>query len=136
MATRNVTAVKAAPERRLKNASRVAVLQHAANELVFGLVGHVGSGTSTVAATLCELLKSPALGGGSYDTVILSAREEIENWANQTSRPLPKTDRLQLETDVAYQDLGDDMRLAVELTDSLTGGAERPDEAAGVHFQP
>jgi ABC-type oligopeptide transport system ATPase subunit len=112
MATRNVTAVKAAPERRIKNASRVAVLQHAANELVFGLVGHVGSGTSTVAATLCELLKSPALGGGSYDTVILSAREEIENWANQTSRPVPQTDRLQLETDVGYQDLGDDMRLS------------------------
>jgi hypothetical protein len=44
MATRNVTAAKAAPERRLKNASRVAVLQHAANELVFGLVGPVGSG--------------------------------------------------------------------------------------------
>jgi len=81
---------------------------------VFGLVGHVGSGTSTVAATLCELLKSPALGGGSYDTVILSAREEIESWANQTSRPLPKSDRLQLETDVAYQDLGDDMRQSTQ----------------------
>jgi ABC-type oligopeptide transport system ATPase subunit len=122
MATRNVTAVKAAPERRLKNASRVAVLQHAANELVFGLVGHVGSGTSTVAATLCELLKSPALGGGSYDTVILSAREEIENWANQTSRPVPQTDRLQLETDVAYQNLGDDMRLS-NLDNSVVASA-------------
>ena len=63
--------------------SRNLVLQHAANELIFAVVGHVGSGTSTVAHVLAELLESPSLPGGKYDVQTISARERIEEWATE-----------------------------------------------------
>ena len=47
--------------------------QFAANELVFAVVGHVGSGTTTIATALQRLLQAPNADGESYDTVILKA---------------------------------------------------------------
>jgi hypothetical protein len=73
--------------------SRTAVLEHAANELIFAVVGHVGSGTSTVADALQKLLESPGLTGGRYDAVILKARDVIQAWAEVSGRPLPMADR-------------------------------------------
>ena len=91
--------------------SKTAVLQHAANELVFAVVGHVGSGTSTIANVLAELLSSSALPGGEYEVEVLSARNEIEEWAKSNGRAVPTTKRTDLGTTVSLQDLGDDMRL-------------------------
>ena len=90
--------------------ARDVVLQHAANELVFAVVGHVGSGTSEGANTLKVLLESATLLGGPYQTDILKARIEIAEWAEAGSRPLPTTDREDLATTEAFQDLGDAMR--------------------------
>ncbi|HLH90135.1 MAG TPA: anti-phage dCTP deaminase [Xanthobacteraceae bacterium] len=94
--------------------SKTAVLQHAANELIFAVVGHVGSGTSTVANVLAELLASSSLPGGEYDVEVLRARNEIEGWARSTGHTVPATKRTDLGTTVAFQDLGDEMRLSTK----------------------
>lgn len=90
--------------------SRSLVLKHAANELVFAVVGHVGSGTSTVANVLAELLGSPSLSGGRYEVEMLSAREQIEAWAEKSGQALPTTKRTDIATTIALQRLGDEMR--------------------------
>jgi dephospho-CoA kinase len=91
--------------------SKEAVLQHAANELIFAVVGHVGSGTSTIAHVLSETLSSDTLSGGKYEVEILSARSEVESWAKASGRSIPTTSRNNLTTVTAFQDLGDEMRL-------------------------
>lgn len=90
--------------------SQTAVLEHAANELVLAVVGHVGSGTSTVADALKKLLESESLAGGSFDVVILKARDVIQGWAQASSRELPTSAVHDLEAVEAFQDLGDNMR--------------------------
>jgi deoxycytidylate deaminase len=94
--------------------SKAAVLQHAANELVFAVVGHVGSGTSTIANVLAELLGSSSLPGGAYEVEVLRARNEIEEWAKSAGRTMPATKRTDLTTTVTFQDLGDEMRLSTK----------------------
>lgn len=89
--------------------SRLAVLEHAANELVFAVVGHVGSGTSTVAEALKNLLRSHTLPGGAYDADILKARDVITRWATEASRQVPAESRA-LEGVETLQDLGDELR--------------------------
>lgn len=90
--------------------SRSLVLHHAANELVFAFVGHVGSGTGTVAKLLTELLSSPSLSGGKYEVEILSASDQIRTWATQAGQATPTTGRRDIATTVGFQDLGDEMR--------------------------
>jgi deoxycytidylate deaminase len=92
--------------------SKSAVLQHAANELVFAVVGHVGSGTSTIANVLADLLGSSALPGGEYEVEVLRARNEIEEWAKSTGRNVPTTRRSDLATTITFQNLGDEMRFS------------------------
>ena len=93
--------------------SRSAVLQHATGELVFAVVGHVGSGTSTVAESLKALLEArTALGG--YDVIPLKARDVIEAWAKATGRGVPSGGQHDLKVVQMYQDLGDQMRLATQ----------------------
>ena len=94
--------------------SKTAVLQHAANELVFAVVGHVGAGTSTIANVLAELLGSSALPGGKYEVEVLRARNEIEDWAKSNGRTVPTTKRTDLSTTVNLQNLGDEMRLSTK----------------------
>lgn len=91
--------------------SRDLVLQQAANELVFAVVGHVGSGTSEVSNALKALLESASLAGGPYQTEVLKGRVEITEWAEASGKALPTTERQDLATTEAYQDLGDAMRL-------------------------
>jgi deoxycytidylate deaminase len=86
------------------------MLEHAANELVFAVVGHVGSGTSTVAEALQGLLQAPGRAGGSYDAEILKARTVIQSWAQSTAHELPQTETRQLEAVEGFQNLGDEMR--------------------------
>jgi energy-coupling factor transporter ATP-binding protein EcfA2 len=45
--------------------SKGVVLEHAANEFVFAVVGHVGSGTSKIAETLEGLLEAEGLKAAS-----------------------------------------------------------------------
>ncbi len=94
--------------------SKQAVLAHAANELVFGIVGHVGAGPGTIAEQLAARLGASTLPGGAYDTEILKARAEIELWAKRASRSLPTTVKSKLDTSISYQELGDEMRLSTK----------------------
>ncbi|HYO74499.1 MAG TPA: hypothetical protein VEU33_51335, partial [Archangium sp.] len=61
---------------------------HAAHELVFAVVGHVGSGTSTIAQKLKELLEDETLPSGAYEVTLLKARDEIIEWAHQRKETL------------------------------------------------
>ena len=47
--------------------SQSVLRQHDANELVFAVVGHVGSGTSEVAEKLKEILENTGLKDGAYE---------------------------------------------------------------------
>jgi deoxycytidylate deaminase/dephospho-CoA kinase len=82
---------------------------HAANELIFAVVGHVGSGTSQVAKSLKKVLETPELAGGAFDATILKARDEIEAWARKRGRKLPEPSKT-IAHARELQDLGDEMR--------------------------
>jgi len=92
--------------------SRELVQRVAANEIVFAVVGHVGSGTSEVADALKSLLEGTSLVGGPFDATILKAREGISEWARQTGRSVPDPNRIDLESVTQMQNLGDEMRLS------------------------
>ncbi len=104
-------AVVPTSSRRPSTDSRTAVLEKAANELVFAVVGHVRSGTSTVAEALKNILRSPSLPGGAYEAEVLKARVVIAAWAEQSGETVPSTGRPDLGAVEKYQDLGDKMRL-------------------------
>lgn len=110
MASPLATASKAANDIPTPRPSREVLVEAAANEMVVAVVGHVGSGTSEIAHTLEALLSTPSLPGGNYDTAILKARDEIEDWATAVGETIPTSDRNDLQTTFALQELGDLMR--------------------------
>ena len=71
--------------------------------------------TSEIAEALRNLLEQEDLPGGSYQSVILKARKEIEDWATAVGETLPTSDRNDLGTTKDLQDLGDKMRAASNL---------------------
>lgn len=77
----------------------------AAKELVFAVVGHIGSGTSEIASQLAELVETV----GKFEPTVVKARDRIEEWARQNGREVP-TERRLIETTQRLQDLGDEMR--------------------------
>lgn len=95
----------------VRRSAKDVVLQNAANELVFAVVGHVGSGTSTIAEALKALLEGSKIPGGRYETVILKARDEIAQWAKDKTYSVPAGGRDDVRVVEQYQDLGDRMRL-------------------------
>ena len=90
--------------------SQAVLKEHAANELVFAVVGHVGSGTSEVAEKLKEILENSSLKDGPYETEILKARISITGWAQKNGHTTPNTSDDDLATAYGLQDLGDRMR--------------------------
>lgn len=80
-----------------------AVSEFAANELVFGVVGPVGSGTSEIAQALESLLQK-----AGYDATVLKARTTIETAANRAGITIPSSPRLAQSK--ALQDVGDKIR--------------------------
>ncbi|MFO0598696.1 MAG: anti-phage dCTP deaminase [Myxococcaceae bacterium] len=76
----------------------------AANEVVFAVVGHVGSGTSVVARMLEKLLSQ-----AEYQVEVIKAREVIEKWA-ATKGLEPKVKQPTIDSTTMLQDLGDRMR--------------------------
>jgi len=85
-------------------------LDNAANEIFFGVVGHVGSGTSEVAKTLHDLLEDDSLPGGAFDVEILKARDIIKIWAKENGHALPEDNSADLDDVTKLQDYGDLMR--------------------------
>jgi energy-coupling factor transporter ATP-binding protein EcfA2 len=73
-----------------------------ANELIFAVVGPVGSGTSEIAEALEGLLKP------SYDVTILKARTVIEDVAQKSGINIPQNPKLVQST--ALQNAGDSIR--------------------------
>jgi len=81
-------------------------IRQATNELVFAVVGHVGSGTSTIVQALASQLDRQG-----YDCAILKAKQEIFDWAKQQRITLPTGSTSDLKYVESLQDLGDSMRL-------------------------
>ncbi len=99
--------------------SRSLIREQASNELIFAVVGHVGSGTSEISEKLRDALENPSLKGGRYDVTIMKARDVIVAWAKSHGIELPpgvlKDERggkesKVLQTTITLQDLGDEMR--------------------------
>ena len=108
--------------------ARRLVLQHAANELIFGVVGHVGSGTSEIAEALRDILRDATLAGGAFQVQILKARDVIRDWAKQNGEALPDETARRLGGTITFQNLGDKMR--AQLTSS--GEPDYPAVARGL----
>ena len=83
---------------------------NSARELVFGIVGHVGSGTSIVAQDLREILAHQTVSDEKQQAIVLKARKVIESWASAHSEDLPTQDTPMMEAVSRFQDLGDQMR--------------------------
>lgn len=75
----------------------------AANELIFAVVGPVGSGTSEIAETLDTLLRSK-----DYEATILKASTVIEEHAERMNRSIEVQKKI--ERSQALQDAGDFLR--------------------------
>ena len=91
--------------------SRDLVLKTSSNELVFAVVGHVGSGTSYIAKSLESLLQDGSICGEPFDVHILKARTVIEDSARKHNKPLPDpTAPRSLASVETLQNYGDDMR--------------------------
>jgi deoxycytidylate deaminase len=107
--TAAVVSIKTKSDPSSDQSSRAAIRDSAANEFVFAVVGHVGSGTSEIAKLLKSLLTGATVAGGPYDAEILRARDAIRDLDGAAARL-----RGIAEDTVAYaralQDLGDSMR--------------------------
>jgi deoxycytidylate deaminase len=82
---------------------QAAMSEFAANEMIFAVVGPVGSGTSEIAEALETLLSK-----SGYDTTILKARTVIEGVAQRSDISIPSSSGLAQST--ALQDAGDRVR--------------------------
>jgi deoxycytidylate deaminase len=97
------------PEVATDRHSQTVLRESAANEFVFAVVGHVGSGTSEVADMLKSVLTHPSLVGGSFDAEILKARDVLRTLDN-ASRALAGVSEDTLAYARLLQDLGDSLR--------------------------
>ena len=105
--------------------ARAVLLDCTTNEVVFAVVGYVGSGTSEIASALKGLLEQEKLEGGKFDVEILKARDVISDWGTRNDHPPPATPPNDLRTTSAFQDLGDAMRDPVAITRSSPGNWSR-----------
>jgi deoxycytidylate deaminase len=97
----------------LGKSARDTLLQNAANELVFAVVGHVGSGTTEIANKLMSLLEDPGAIGQSYDASYIKATDLISAWATRTGKAVPALAPGGAKTlgyVTEFQNLGDAMR--------------------------
>ncbi len=93
--------------------SNQAIVDNASNELVFAVVGHVGSGTTEIAQKLVDLLKDPAAIGAQYEVSYIKATDLIADWAAKNGRTLPRlkpNEKKNIGYVTSFQDLGDAMR--------------------------
>jgi deoxycytidylate deaminase/dephospho-CoA kinase len=88
--------------------AKTEVLAEAAQEFVFGVVGHIGSGTSNVARAFKELLERQK---PPFEANIIKARDVIEDWAKKVEKEFPAAGATKTITIASqWQDLGDEMR--------------------------
>jgi deoxycytidylate deaminase len=110
----DIMATQPAPKRNVRQqhgkSAKAVLLDTATNEVVFAVVGYVGSGTSEIAKALKGLLEQERLEGGKFDVEILKARKVITDWASRNGHEPPTTPENDLKTTSTFQDLGDKMR--------------------------
>jgi deoxycytidylate deaminase len=97
-------AAKAAQKVGRATNSREMIRGLVANEMIFGVVGPVGSGTTKIAEVLKEFLD-----GQSYQTKIVKAREIIEAWDRGNTKFISPGIK-GIELTKALQNAGDEMR--------------------------
>lgn len=91
--------------------SQTLVAESVANELIFGIVGHVGSGNTTIADTLKKTLEGTAQRGIKYSVALIKARAVIEEGMKRLGENIATTKDRKLIADVIrYQDAGDKLR--------------------------
>lgn len=96
---------------RSRKQSQELLREQMANEFVFAVVGHVGSGTSTVAEQLRQILVKFELRGTPFEVEILKARKQIESWAQRQNRGLGDLPEKSIAIAQRLQDWGDEMRV-------------------------
>ncbi|WP_374652217.1 anti-phage dCTP deaminase [Dongia sp.] len=117
MSEKTANILKIAPAGKSNSAQSI-VGEFVSNELVFGVVGPVGSGTSTIATALEQLLRQKG-----YETVLIKARDIIVEWAKATGFQV--TAGKKMEEVVLLQNAGDEMRkqdssaIAVKFVESI-----------------
>lgn len=87
--------------------SRQLVREHTSPEVIFAVVGPIGSGTSEVCETLEKLLIE-----NGFRVAVLKAREIIEDWASKNNFDIPNGSKSATVT--ALQDAGDEFRQSTE----------------------
>lgn len=90
--------------------SQTILREQEGHELVFAIVGHIGSGVSHAALMLKAALEDDSLPGGRFDVTLLKARDEIVDWARRTRRTIPDPVADNVDYITRLQDLGDEMR--------------------------
>jgi deoxycytidylate deaminase len=91
--------------------SQRVIAESVANEVIFGIVGHVGSGTTTIAETLKKTLEAQMSGGHKFKVAIIRARTVIEESMKKLGRPIATAKDKKVVADVIkYQDAGDELR--------------------------
>lgn len=101
------------------------------NELIFGVVGPVGSGTSWIATALQEQLGSVIPGS---EITILKASTAIENWAIKNGQHIDESNKLSRAK--SLQDAGDEIRyldpagVAVTLMSEIKSTRENAEKEA------
>lgn len=97
------------PDAATGRTAQTEIRDSAANEFVFAVVGHVGSGTSEVAKLLKTVLEHRDLVGGPFETEILKARDQLKALDGAAS-VLAGLGEDTLEYAQQLQNLGDSMR--------------------------
>jgi deoxycytidylate deaminase len=91
--------------------SKEVVAEHVSNEIVFAIVGHVGSGNTQIADTLKSVIERHKIDNQLFAARIIKARTVIAEWMRQNGLPLQAA-ITRLSDVEKYQDAGDRMRLS------------------------
>ncbi len=86
------------------------VAEHFANEIVFAVVGHVGSGNTKVAEELRDILLNQKIGNQAFSVAIIKARKVIEERMKLLGTPIIAGQGKTLADVIKYQDAGDKLR--------------------------
>jgi hypothetical protein len=105
-------AIKKLPQARPKGVSdsRKIVAEEISNELVFAIVGHVGSGNTTVAAALQDVLQQHRVNTNPFKVAIIKARTVIDEGMAKLGTPMPAATGKLLSEVREYQNAGDKLR--------------------------
>lgn len=104
------TIPSARPKKKTNDSELLDALRtHRSGELIFGLIGYAGSGTSFVSTKLNAKLES-----FGFTPHIIKARSCLDEYAKSNSKAIPDDSGGQIQKVIAYQNLGDQLRESSE----------------------